>query len=41
MGWAHYRQGDKEGAYSEFMKAYTLNERYVDAQYALDFLASN
>jgi tetratricopeptide (TPR) repeat protein len=41
MGWAHYRQGDKEAAHSEFMKAYTLNERYVDAQYALDFLASN
>jgi hypothetical protein len=41
MGWALYRQGDKEAAHSEFMKALNLNERYVDAQYALDFLASN
>ena len=40
LGWAHYRQGDREAAYSEFRKALFENENYLDAQYALDFLAS-
>ncbi len=41
LGWAHYRQGDREAAYSEFRKALSENENYLDAQYALDYLASN
>jgi tetratricopeptide (TPR) repeat protein len=41
LGWAHFRKGDREAAYSEFRKALNENENYLDAQYALNFLASN
>lgn len=41
MGWANYRSSDKQAAISEFKKALEYNERYVDAQYALDFVLNN
>ena len=41
MGWAHFRDGDRQAALSEFKKALYYNEAYIDAQYALDYISSN
>lgn len=41
MGWAHFRNGDETSALSEFRKALDLNETYIDAQYALNYLLNN
>ena len=41
LGWAHFRKGDREAARSEFLKALEENYEYADAQYALNYLASN
>ncbi len=41
LGWAHFRNGDREAAKSEFLKALKENQYYTDAQYALNYLASN
>ena len=41
MGWAHFRDGERQAALSEFKKALYYNETYIDAQYALDYLANN
>ncbi len=38
-GWARYRQGDLLGAREDFLEALSYNPNYLDAQYALDFLA--
>ncbi len=40
-GWVLYRAGDRAGAESEFKKALAINPGYLDAQYGLNFLASN
>lgn len=40
-GWAMYRQGDKLQAEADFRRALEENPRYIDAQYALDFLIAN
>ncbi len=37
-GWARYRQGDINGAISDFQAALDANYLYQDAQYALDFV---
>lgn len=37
-GWARYRQGDINGAISDFQSALEANYLYQDAQYALDFV---
>jgi Tfp pilus assembly protein PilF len=41
MGWALYRQGDKEGAANMFSKALEAHPNYGDAMYALDFIRNN
>jgi tetratricopeptide (TPR) repeat protein len=41
MGWSHFRNGDEASALSEFRKALNLNETYIDAQYALNYLLNN
>jgi Tfp pilus assembly protein PilF len=41
LGWAHFRNGDREAAKSEFLKALEENNYYADAQYALNYLLSN
>lgn len=41
MGWAHFRDGDRQAALSEFKKALYYNEAYIDARYALDYISSN
>jgi tetratricopeptide (TPR) repeat protein len=40
-GWAEYRLGDKTKAKQDWQKALDNHPGYEDAQYALDFLASN
>lgn len=40
-GWGLFRQGDRAGAREEFLTALEDNPLYLDAQYALDFLANN
>lgn len=40
-GWGLFRQGDRVGAREEFMTALEDNPLYLDAQYALEFLANN
>jgi tetratricopeptide (TPR) repeat protein len=37
-GWARYREGDFNGAVSDFQAALDANYLYQDAQYALDFV---
>ena len=39
-GWAHYRLGSTDAARADFQQALDLHPGYVDALYALDFLAS-
>jgi tetratricopeptide (TPR) repeat protein len=37
-GWGRYREGDINGAVSDFQAALEANYLYLDAQYALDFV---
>ncbi len=37
-GWAKYRQGDIAGAERDFLDALSINQNYLDAQYALNFI---
>jgi hypothetical protein len=41
LGWAHFRNGDRLAAESEFRKALEENYNYSDAQYALNYIATN
>jgi tetratricopeptide (TPR) repeat protein len=40
-GWGLYRQGDKQGAISNWQKALEARPGYADAQYALNYAAAN
>jgi hypothetical protein len=40
-GWALYRQGKNQDAIQSFQKALDANPMYLDAQYAMDFVAAN
>ena len=40
LGWAYFRNGDRQTAESEFKKALKENYKYTDAQYALNYLSS-
>jgi tetratricopeptide (TPR) repeat protein len=40
-GWGLYRQGNASDARADFRAALEANRNYLDAQYALDFIASN
>jgi hypothetical protein len=40
-GWALYRQGKSRDAIQSFEKALEANPLYLDAQYAMDFVAAN
>ena len=40
-GWGRYRAGDRNEAIADFQAALQHNPTYQDAQYALDFVASN
>ncbi len=38
QGWMLYRNGDKNGAMTNFQQALTENPNYQDAQYAINFV---